>query len=235
MKKSILFFLAILLTSSSLHAQLTFGVKAGYNFSAFYKNKTEYMPGRNFGFYVERPLFKKTSITIELNNVYRGGVLRDIIVKPIFDYPPGYNVYVYDFFVKTDFIEIPLIIKYNYLLNKHINLRPYFGYSYSIPLDALPILLSEGDKTIRKNKRPVKNEDALKFDVYGFGEPTLSSYINAVLFGLSTTYRNRLLIDLRSVFGLTKFGGAGHAHQIIYKNYSFEVSLGFVFGTQTEK
>lgn len=211
---------AILACLSSTYAQQRFsaGPRVGLNLSTFRGDVEGYKmaPGLTAGAFLMYSSLNHFGISADILYSQRGGKFTGT--------DPG-NIPV-EFTQRTNYLEIPVALRYFLTLNGNFRPNLFFGPALSIPLSAQIVKQKRGgvDQPDVTNSEAFKNLDLGAFAGFQLNFPGWGA-------------RQRFLIDARYNFGLADLtsqpirGGTGG--QNVY-NSTVTVTLGYGFGVGPE-
>jgi len=215
----------LFVTTVSAHTQNSAGFKVGYAYSAFFSNISEHIDGRYFGAFVDIPFIRNTDVSIEFNNVLRGGILRNqtALYQPEIGIPGNDSYLEVDLYAQVDYLEVPLLIKHEYPLRYSFVMKPYWGYSFSYPF----YFGNDRDKSEVKNHTNIEWDPSIKTDIVFNSESFEHSAVHALVLGCSVEWK-LFLLDIRYVHGLSDVDRVTRIKSINEKNYSLSVSFGLL-------
>jgi long-subunit fatty acid transport protein len=123
MKKVLLFFVTAIIGIAIVNAQVTFGAKAGVNFSDITGERVDSFDGRtsfHFGVVAEIEISEKFSFQPELIYSSQGS-----------DYSEDFDGESFDGTVKVDYLNLPLIAKYYVTEGFSVEAGPQIGFLLS--------------------------------------------------------------------------------------------------------
>ncbi|MFC1555528.1 porin family protein [candidate division KSB1 bacterium] len=221
MKTTVITLVLLVLLSVPADAQVNFGAKGGISYSAFQNENTEFVTGHSAGLFVDKYENENWIISLEVNHLLRGGIIREVISRPIIDIPFDPNVYATDLYVKNWYLEIPILIKYKSNIKKGFELYPYCGISGSFPLTG-----GENTKNEHHNRRPITIKGPEDYDAYDVEDHTSPNADIGIIVGQMIGYKY-LIFDLRLYLGLYKVGYPNWKDHIKSRQFSLTTSIGF--------
>jgi len=213
--KIILSTLFVVISSSIAFAQFSsLGVKGGLNLSKLdYKDDLQgydftFRVGMNLGLFIEYNVFNNLLIHAEAVYSMRGTEygLEEFTLN-------GITVPAHKFIQKIDYLEIPLIIQYNFLLDSKLTPKVFLGLVSSF-------LLNEKIEYIEEDisKGEVGQEDQIKSTEFG------------IILGIGADYSlpsGKIVFDIRYHYGLTNINNVELGSKINSSTISFNIGYGF--------
>lgn len=192
--KKFTFLLFVFITFQSISQNsISFGVKGGLNFTGFHSEKKAFTSNVLFNFGGVALLNLTDSFSLQAELVYnkKGGQI------DIYDQ----NTLLYITEAKLDYIDIPVLAKFEFLKNLSFDIGPQIGF----------LLNSKGKITGSQNEEDIEftNTNTIDFAVNG---------------GFSFKFNNSLFLQTRYSYGLSKiFENSNHKNSVI------SLSLGYLF------
>jgi opacity protein-like surface antigen len=214
-QKIILTTLFVVISSSIAFAQFSsLGIKGGLNLSKLdYKDDLQgydfsFREGMNLGLFTEYNLSNDLLIHAEAIYSMRGTEygLEEFTWG-------GITVPAHKFIQKLDYLEIPLMIQYNFLLDSKLTPNVFLGPVASF-------LLNEKIEYIEDDisKGEVGQEDQIKSTEFG------------IILGIGTDYSlpsGKIVFDIRYHYGLTNVNNVEQGSKINSSTISFNIGYGF--------
>jgi hypothetical protein len=208
MKKIIIALPALLLWSSTLHAQqrAQIGLKGGINFSYLHAKDAANMkmlPGFNNGFFVRMPLVKRWSLQPEIYYITKGA---DITYKtPFADGTARY---------KFSYIEMPMMLVAHIAPQFNVQAGPYVAFLLDSEVK------NQSDVNLFNYREHIQTRDFNRFDV----GVMLGVGFDIGAFGIGARYSYGFIKagKERDFSGMPyRFPDAGNSSVITYISYSF--------------
>jgi hypothetical protein len=221
MKKRILVFITILGAAINLNAQnipketppVKYGFKGGYNLTNVEANErlsTKPISGIHIGAFVEIPISRKFSIQTEI--LYSNqGYKEKYQAYASADY--GSVLYNFNEKLHINYVNIPVLVKYNFTESLSMELGPQLGFLTKAKL--------KGDATTGSVYMPdfSYNEDATSL---------IKNFEVAVAFGITYSFSDHIFASLRLNSGVTNiFKGNDVPYNIT--NAAMQLSVGYKF------
>ena len=125
------FLLSIILFTYSI-GQSNFGFKFGPNVSNFQNKEKGGSGGYNsVGIFYDFKIYNEFLLSVELTWLRKRLYLKQLSSFGE-NHRPGDTFYARDYRWDIHGIGIPLLLKYNFKLHKHISIQPYIGFTWSI-------------------------------------------------------------------------------------------------------
>lgn len=224
--KSLLITIILLLSFvEDSFSQATFGMRYGYNTTAFYVSSNKTISSRFGGLYVDFPMGNSNRFTIEVNRKRIGGELKNLQLPP-----NGYNddSRVFDMDVDIRYLEIPLLWKFYRKIRNKYTFRPYIGVS-------LPMIFTmfHRDYSEQKNLRPFQEGESY-IAVEGSDQYNDNGTVTSVVLGSSVEYK-KIGFDFRIQSSITGFNTNNIVTDIDKRQFNLMFSFIFIFGTQQKQ
>lgn len=224
MKFTIINITLILFLTSRLFAQevnkVTFGIMSGINFSAFTEKYNEPLVGGEFGVFGNYYFLDELGVGLELKYSRKGGIMRGIIPAPA-EFNQSINRNSFDLYVRNNYLELPLLLKYRFTIDDWMYLIPFGGYSYSIPLWSQ-------ESSEKKNYIPLDGDQEIEYTgKYSLDMAELNTF-SSLIVGLETEL-NRFTLDIRYCIALDTIGAAADINELNYKVHSIAMIVGYNF------
>ena len=117
-----------------INAQNPVSIKAGFTYSTFYDEKNNaWMLGYSISINKYWELADRFAIGSEINFVQKGGIIKDIFTAPYYPDMPE-RLSLFDINALVHFIQIPLLIKYNFLNNWNLKFDIFTGYFIALKI-----------------------------------------------------------------------------------------------------
>ena len=214
-QKVILTTLFVVISSSITFAQFSsVGIKGGLNLSKLdYKDDLQgydftFRQGMNLGLFTEYNLSNDLLIYAEAIYSMRGTEygLEEFTLG-------GITVPAHKFIQKLDYLEIPLMIRYNFLLDSKLTPNVFLGPVASFLLNEKIELIEEDI-----SKGEVGQEDQIKSTEFG------------IILGIGADYSlpsGKIVFDIRYHYGLTNVNNVEQGSKINSSTISFNIGYGF--------
>lgn len=207
----------LIILSSTLFAQNSFGIKGGVIKSEL--QNTDYDPytGFTFGILKEFDIAYNFSLQLELDYSQRGADLGEVNVRGIYLYP---DVYLYKVNIKLGYIELPVLLKYNIHINENFQLGPYAGASIGIP---------SGKKSTVDRIHPIGEADSVDYEYFLIDEGGQMKGDFATNLGIALKMYDHYIFDIRYFHSFNSPGDIRLQIPIEYKFDSFIMTVGYLF------
>ncbi|HSW53968.1 MAG TPA: porin family protein [Ignavibacteriaceae bacterium] len=224
MKFTIINIILILFLTSRLSAQevnkVAFGIMSGVNFSAFTEEYIEPLVGGEFGVFGNYYFLDELGVGLELKYSRKGGIMRGIIPAPA-EFNQSIDRNSFDLYVRNNYMDFPLLLKYVFKINEEMPLVPFVGYSYSIPLWSQ-------ESSEKKNYMPVDGDQEIEYTgKYSEDRAPLNSF-SSLIIGVETEI-SRFIMNIRYSIALDNIGGAADINELNYKVHSITMIVGYNF------
>lgn len=206
--------------AQSQNNQFQFGIKGEINLSSFTEEHKELLAGSTFGVFGDYYFLKNLGISLEINYSRKGGIMRAITPKP-WESNPTADPVSFDLYVRNNYIEIPVVLKYRFDLENRLWIIPFAGYSYSHPL-------WNQENSEKKNKQQIEYNQIFKYTGQYSGDRAPINSFSSLVIGLETNYK-QFVFDLRYSLALNSIGGASNIYNIDYKLQSITILIGYKF------
>jgi len=224
MRKSVIVILLLGVLFSVAEAKTDFEVKAGINFSAFRGRDDESMQGKTLGLGLAIPTCSRASVAIELLYTEQGGLLRDIIVRPVFRHAA---IYRWDYFVKVKYLELPVLIRY-VIIEKSANLEMFLGPSFRLRFTDRASK-SEPKKLLYDPETGVGDPKYLDYEFKYFSQDNSGITAEGSGFGanLGASLRwSYLLLEVRYTYAFHRVGPILDLNPLSNKTHALHFSIG---------
>lgn len=209
-----------LIEAQSTNNQFQFGIKGGINLSSFTEEHKELLNGITIGAFADYYFLENIGISLGLNYARKGGLMRAIVPAPP-SFNPTADPISLDLYVRNNYIEIPVALKYRFNLDNGITLMPFVGYSYSIPL-------WNQENSDKKNEQQVQENQIIKYTgQYSDDMAEINSFSSLVI-GVRTDFK-KFFLDLGYSLALNSIGGASNINNLEYKLQTITVLIGYRF------
>ncbi|MBE0551172.1 MAG: PorT family protein, partial [Ignavibacterium sp.] len=209
-----------LMEAQSANKQFQFGIKGGINLSSFTEEHKELLNGSTFGVFADYYFIENIGIALGLNYSRKGGLMRAIVPAPP-SYNPTADPISFDLYVRNNYVEIPVTLKYGFNLDNGISIIPFVGYSYSLAL-------WDQENSEKKNKKQIQDAQIIKYTgQYSYDMVVINSF-SSLIIGVRTEY-NKFILDLGYSLALNSIGGASNIYNIDYKLQSITILIGYRF------
>ena len=209
-----------IIDAQSIDNRFQFGIKGGINLSAFTEEHKEWLSGSTFGVLGDYYLLKSLGISLGLNYERKGGLMRAIVPAP-----PYFNQTIdpisFDLYVRNNYLDVPVELKYRFNLDNGISLIPFVGYSYSIPL-------WNQESSEKKNQKQIQDNQIVKYTGQYSDDMAVINTFSSIIIGFETEYK-RFILDLRYSIALSNIGGASNINNLNYKLNSISILIGYRF------
>jgi len=222
----------IIITISLLLFNYTFAqhnifIKAGSNVSWFL-NAENSKPKIGYSFCIEKgfKLFKGIFLDVGIGYTTRGAVLENRTIQP-YNPPSTYtDAFYWDIQGNIGYVDLPILLKYNYRINTKLSFNPIVGMTIAIPTN---------DYSTIKQKKFYKIKDARIHDYYdydyhfeqeeGFGNNKVRYICD---FGFSVNY-SQFSINLLYSFDNTQEYSFDRVDTIKYNMNSMTIYFAYQF------
>jgi len=210
-----------------INAQNPVIIKAGITYSTFYDEKYNgWMPGYAISINKYWQIAERFDIGSEINFVQKGGIIEDKFTAPYYsDLPERLNYF--DINALVHFLQIPLLIKYNFLNEWKIKFDIFTGYFIALPISDRSELKFTGDY---KQYDPDNPEDQINYFEYYQNEawsgPILSGLNklnNGIELGILANY---YYLEFKYIRDLQIFGEIEAISNINKRTHLFSILLG---------
>ena len=209
-----------LIEAQSDKNQFQFGIKGGFNLSSFTEEHKELFTGSTFGAFGDYYFLENIGISLGLNYERKGGIMRTITPEPP-HFNPTADPISFDLYVRNNYLDISVELKYRFNLDNGISIIPFAGYSYSLPL-------WNQENSEKKNKQQIHGSQIIKYTgQYSDDMAEINSFSSLVI-GVRTEY-NKFFLDLGYSLALNSIGGASNINNLEYKLQSITVLIGYRF------
>lgn len=229
MKNTILTSIILLFLTIHLNGQNPVSIKAGFIYSTFYDEENNgWVPGYAISISKYWQIAERFDIGSEINFVQKGGILEDKFTAPYYSDMPE-RLILFDINALVHFIQIPLLIKYNFLNKWKIKFDIFTGYFIALPISDRSELKFTGDY---KQYDPDNPEVQINYFEYYQNEawsgPILSGLnklSNGIELGILANYNNYYL-EFKYIRDLQIFGEIEAISNINKRTHLFSILLG---------
>lgn len=229
-KKGSLYFIVIfmslvlipfdLIEAQSGNSKFQFGIKGGINLSSFTEEHKELLNGSTFGAFADYYFLENIGITLGLNYSRKGGVMRAIVPAPP-SFNPTADPISFDLYVRNNYFEIPVALKYRFNLDNGMSVIPFVGYSYSLPL-------WNQENSEKKNKQQIQENQIIKYTGKVSDDMAEINSFSSLVIGVRVEF-NKFLLDLGYSLALSSIGGASSISNLEYNLQSITILIGYRF------
>ena len=194
-KKFTKILLALISTSAIAQNEIRFGAKAGVNLTGFHTGKSAFTGNVLFtiGGLAELELSDSFSLQAELLYNKKGGTIKH----------RNESIFAYDIKTKLDYLDLPIIVKYEFVRNMSFDFGPQIGFLINSKGKIENSLNDNGDEV------ELNNTNTIDFSLNG---------------GLSFNFNENIFLQARYSYGFSEIFDDER-----YKNSVVSLSLGYFF------